>query len=301
MSNDNKGNYVCKRCGYDTELKTNLKRHLERRTVCEETYSTIPCNELLAELNVSIKVNKTNPNKAKKEHIYHCDTCDASYAHKSGLSRHMKTCRGVEDTSELILIVKNLQNRVRQLEDEKEDANNMTITMQHHINHLTQINNFTQNVHIHLNNFGNEDVSHITTAMIEDCIKNPSRGFVRLIKDIHFNADMPSNHNLKHKSTKQNTIEKYIDGNWVPCDASNTLDELIRKNYKIINCYYIEKYENDQSIQDDPIKQRIYEKHRFLHDKNCNEYYAVKRELRVLIKDQTMFLLEAPDTNNMIA
>lgn len=112
-----------------------------------------------------------------------------------------------------------------------------------------------------------------------------------------FIADVPSNHNIKHKSTKQNIIEKYIDGNWVPCDASNTLDELIRQNYKVVYCYYLNKYENDPDIQDDPIKQRVYEKHRFLHDKKCNEYYAVKRELRILIKDQTMFLLQPPGAN----
>jgi len=281
MSETTKTVYVCKRCGYDTELKTNLKRHLEKRIACPDKFSKEARETLLQELAASVRVVR----KTTQEHT--CEACGGLFSHQSSLSRHLKVCKAQKD-NEILTIVKSLQDRVKQLEEEK--------VVQVVSGNVTQNYNITQNLHIHLNNFGSEDVSHITPDMIEYCIMNPSRGFVKLIKDVHFNPEMPCNHNIKHKSSKQNILERYIDGNWVPCDASNTLDELIRKNYRIINCYYIEKYENDPSIQDDPIKQRIYEKHRFLHDKNCNEYYAVKRELRILIKDQTMFLLQPPDT-----
>jgi hypothetical protein len=116
-----------------------------------------------------------------------------------------------------------------------------------------------------------------------------------LIENIHYNKDYPKNQNIRCKSLKQNIFEKYVNAEWRACDASNTLDELIRKGYRILNAHYTENFMNDPTICEDETAQRIYERFRCLSDTGCSDYFAVKRELRILVKDRTMYLIASPD------
>ena len=84
------------------------------------------------------------------------------------------------------------------------------------------------------------------------------------------------------------------------CDASNTLDELIRKGYKILNAHYMEHFMNCPEYMENELKQRALERFRFLNDKNSNEYHSIKRELRMLVKDRTIYILESPENNQTL-
>ena len=162
----------------------------------------------------------------------------------------------------------------------------------------TIINNTTNNIitiQNYTKNFGDESIDHVTNDLLSYCIKNPQQGMTKLIENIHYNPNVPENHNIRCKSLKQNLFEKFIDSQWRICDASNTLDEIIRKGYRILNTYYTDNILSDPSIYEDESKMKAYEKFRFLSDKSCHDYHAVKRELRLLVKDKTMFLLESPD------
>jgi hypothetical protein len=163
-------------------------------------------------------------------------------------------------------------------------------------NNIINTQNTTNNITQTINNFGNETTSHLSPEFLEHCLRNPKKGMSKLIENIHYNPDVPENHNLRCRSLKQNTFEKLVDAEWRICDASNTLDELIRKGYRILNAHYAENVQSDPSFFDDEDKVRMYEHFRFLSDTSCNDYYAVKRDLRLLIKDRTVYLLVSPDT-----
>jgi hypothetical protein len=156
----------------------------------------------------------------------------------------------------------------------------------------------TQNIYIQNNkvikSFGDEDLSHLTNDFLSHCLLNPSKGLSNLIETIHYNKEKPCNLNIRYKSFKQNLYEKFTNSEWRECDATNTLDELIRKGYRILNAHYAEYFMNDPDIYADEMKRRIYERFRFLSDKQSNEYFAVKRELRALVKDRTLYFLESP-------
>lgn len=79
--------------------------------------------------------------------------------------------------------------------------------------------------------------------------------------------------------------------------ASNTLDELIRKGYRVLNLHYMAHFINDPEYQDDEVKRQVVEKFRFLSDKTCTDYYAVKRDLRLLVKNKTLYVVAPPDQN----
>lgn len=162
-----------------------------------------------------------------------------------------------------------------------------------------QNNTINQNITFNINNFGSENVSYLTPEFLSYCLMNPRQGMTKLIDKIHYNEEYPENQNLRCKSLKQNVFEKYIDSEWRACDASNTLDELIRKGYRILNTHYTDNFMNDPDLIEDEIKQRAYERFRYLSDTTCNDYFAVKREIRLLVKDRTMYLIASPEDQSI--
>jgi hypothetical protein len=240
--------------------------------------------------------------KKYNEKTYDCEYCQKKFNSRAGKCQHKKICKKKNNKSEL----DELKETVEILKQSNEELrnivlnNNTPLISNNTTNHIIT-NNVTNNIiNIQLNKYGDEDISHLTHEFLSYCLLNPRKGLPNLIENIHYNKDVPCNHNLKYKSTKQNLLEKYVEEGWIDCDASNTLEELIKKGYKILNSHFAEHYMNDPTIYEDEMKQRAYERFRFLSDTTSIEYFAVKRELRLLVKNKTMFLLASPDNQDQI-
>lgn len=305
--------YKCERCGYTSEDITNFRRHLTRKSVCEVKFE-----------NIDISILRDRHLAPKKDKSLSCNICNKQFASRSGLHVHKKKCiqpvaqststpnvsivvaTDVPSTNTPCLVTNDSSIDIVMLKEQLrqeliEEFRNMINTQNHQP--ITINNNINNNINntiintVNVNNFGSEDVSHITPEFLSYCIENPRKGMRSLIENIHFHPEYNVNHNLRCKSLKANVFEKCVDNQWILCDASNTLEELIRKGYRILNAHYTEHFLTDPVIQGDEIKQRAYERFRFLSDTTCNDYYAVKRDLRLLVKDKTMYILELPNTN----
>jgi hypothetical protein len=274
--------YTCERCGFKTKTKYSLLMHIKRQKPCDTKLSIITREQVLEKLTKK----ETNNNYT------YCTICGKSL-HKSGLSRHLKICkRDKHDNTISVAYVEELEKRIQELEKFVKCIPQIV----NNTNNTQNIINNHQHINVLVNNFGNEDFSHITSEFLNHCILNPIKGLPSLIEKIHYDQDVPENHNLRFKSWKKNIYEKYIMPNWHECDATNTLDELIKKGYRVLNAYYVQHIMNDPDIQHNEFKSRMYEKFRVLSDKQSTEYNAIKRDLRVLIKDKTAFILASPDT-----
>lgn len=268
---------ICERCGHKFNDITNFRRHLLRKKTCEATDSTTTIDELR---RIHIP--------PKKEKGFKCKTCAKGFASRSGLHAHSKKCNAIKTTTNIDIDILRQQLRDEILHEVQTmigEASNVTIN-----NNI--VNNTVIGLNVTINSYGDEDISYLTPELLTFCIKNPRKGMQSLIENIHFHPNHAQNHNIRCKSLKDNVFEKCIDNEWRLCDASNTLDELIRKGYKILNTHYTENVVNDINVNEDETTQRVYEKFRFLSDTTCNEYYAVKRDLRLIVKDRTMYLLE---------
>ena len=128
--------FLCKRCGFTSDYKQSLIRHLEKKKTCEALYQDLPIDELLKEYcQTKLKTHR-------------CELCNKSFSHSSGLSRHKMTC--VESNAVTVLKEK-LASVERQL----------TTLQEQQIDHSSNISiNNTYNI-VMLNNFGSEDVSHV--------------------------------------------------------------------------------------------------------------------------------------------
>lgn len=280
--------YTCKICNYETPTRWCIISHLQRKRPCGVSTEWTR-EQLLSEIN-------------KKEYndiTFDCMYCERKFNDQSNRSKHYKVCK--HKTSSSKAAVSTVTVDATEFETMKNDLLEMKATIQNLINEkkVTNINGNQYNtINVQLNNYGQESTSHLTHDFLSHCLLNPKKGIQSLIESIHYNKELPENHNIRCKSLKNNVFEKHIDSVWRVCDASNTLDELIKKGYRIMNAHYMEHYMNDPSICEDEFKQKMYGRFRFLSDTNSNEYFAVRRELRLLVKDRTMYVLSCPDAQD---
>lgn len=108
--------YICERCGYETEYKQSLVRHLMRAKECGANLCSIDREVLIRKL-VQDRKSKT---------MHQCTYCNAEFTFKSNMYRHQKCCpqrpeikesTDVKELTELKEVVKDLS---RQLEDIKQ-------------------------------------------------------------------------------------------------------------------------------------------------------------------------------------
>jgi hypothetical protein len=233
-----------------------------------------------------------------------CNLCNKVVCKKS-MKKHLTVCKGKQSTSQahdetssynidtkdqalLSAFLNILHTELKQFKKE-------LLLPQHTITNVIN-NNISNNINININSFGNEDLKHITTDFLSHCLCNPTKGISRLIENIHYNDDIPENRNIRFKSNKSNTFEKYLGDQWIECDASNTLDELIRKGYRVLNQHYMDNFMYNPEY-DDEMKRQSIERFRFLADTKCLEYYSVKRDIRLLVKNKTFYVVVPPESN----
>jgi hypothetical protein len=94
--------YICRRCGYKTEKKSNILNHLNKQKICNAINEDIPREEL---------INEINNRRTIAEKIYTCDYCDSKFGYSSNYYRHKRTCKSAQritiDINELDNIINN--------------------------------------------------------------------------------------------------------------------------------------------------------------------------------------------------
>jgi hypothetical protein len=301
-SSDKLFKFYCPRCEYGTDLKGNLVLHLNSKKECKvhennKSKDNISREEILKSL-------QSYEHKLPQTVCCYCNKLVA----KSNISRHIKTCKkkpeplNDEKPTENTPIIfqtkeeldKHIEKKICEFLD-KRSSQGSTYNM---VTNTTYNN--TINI-VNINSFGNESVDHIKNDFLSYCLMNPKKGITELIENIHYNDDVPQNKNIRFKSNKNNTFEQYKDEQWIECDASYTLDELIRKGYRLMNLYYVNNFMNDPELAEDEVKKTAVEKFRFLNDTKSIDYFKAKRNIRLLVKNKTYYIVApANDDNNEI-
>ena len=195
--------HVCKRCGYSSVNKGDLKKHLEKKKECTCVNGDISREELIKDLY---------PVKNTK---FKCP-CGKNYAYHSGLSLHKKSCTfESEDNVGLLALVKELEEKIKRLETNAPIPN--------------VINNITTNntTNLIINDFGKENIDYITEAFIRTCLKQQDHGFVKLTEKIHFNDKHPENQTVKLPNKKEPYVQVIEKGKQTLKPKKEVIDDLI--------------------------------------------------------------------------
>jgi hypothetical protein len=185
--------YTCYRCNYNTNRKSSMENHFNRKVSCITSYNTINLTKpikiyILKGLSyidyktINNKQDNTHPHSTQKDYnstqkdynstqkdlvnnINHfCNYCNKVFKFNYLLTRHLKTCKVKNDETEILRLEnKLLKNKLNEYEEENEELNyiitqkNKIIKENKSINKYTNCNNNTTN-----NNTTNNTTNNIT-------------------------------------------------------------------------------------------------------------------------------------------
>ena len=253
--------YTCDICIFSTHRFSDYNRHLKTKKH-RLNENPIQQNENPYDKNIQKhpqNIHKHPQNIHKHPDIYTCEYCEETFTNFSNKRRHeLHRCKENTSVSNSIITKQEIQikklekekeNQIKKLEkamekqckemetQKKEMAKQIELLLTKVGNNYTTINNTNTN-NIQLNNYGSEDLTHITDALKTYLLRIPFGAIQRLIEKIHFNKEKPENINLMITNKRDNKISVYEDGKWVYRNKKKTIQRLIDNKYYILDDHY---------------------------------------------------------------
>ena len=229
--------YKCDECLFCSKLKGDYNRHLKtKKHITNIENSLIPMVMNTNEHKMNTNEHKMNTNEHKmnttnseNDDKYYCEFCFELFNTKPSKRRHeLHYCKENQNINKLMneknKQIKKLEKTVDKLIDK---AGNTTI------NH-----NIQNQQNIKLNNYGDEDLSHITDCFKTHLIKGPYGAIPKMIEAIHFNNDKPENKNIVYPNTNKNFIKIRQNNEWVIKNKQDILRDMIDSKYLILDDHY---------------------------------------------------------------
>jgi uncharacterized C2H2 Zn-finger protein len=211
--------------GFAPELHQNAPFCTGFAPKCTDLHQNAPkCTEISTDLNESLK----------------CNYCNMIFSRKSSKIRHIneKRCKIIKKNLQMSNYNYNITNSNNNIIIDNSETN----VTQNIIQNNTQ-NNTHNNITI--NCYGKENLSYITTDIIEDIIKTPLTGIPKLIEMIHLNPDHPENNNIKLVNKNLPFLNYYNGDYWKTADKSTVLGNLLKSKTELTDKYFKKMKEDD--------------------------------------------------------
>lgn len=186
--------YKCSICSYTTNKKQHINRHIKKEKVCGKGERII------------IEVEMENDNV--------CIFCNELYSNKSSLNRHVKVCKVKKSNLEKELALKNIE--VKELEKKLAVAEALA-------KKPTTVNN---NLTINLTAYNNPNLNDIEKHL-KSSVKKLFLAVPTLVEKIHFNNDVPENHNMCIKNARSKLAKVFNGKKWTTINEEELLNELV--------------------------------------------------------------------------
>lgn len=226
----------CGECSYTTSRKYNLERHIKNVHKTPQNVPLAPQKVPLSPQNVP-HIPQNVPDKT-------CTVCGKVFSRSDALRRHQNTnaCCGTCDPLECPLCHKLLASKSSKCRHLKTCMGGTTHTSQTQVaenivNGGTLIQNkncITNTIHIHINNFGEENLSYLSQEFLEKCFETEFTGVKTLMDKIYFDDHHPENHNVRLTSLKNAIAEVYKDNEWIPRGLHDTIERMILKSVTLL-------------------------------------------------------------------
>jgi len=200
-------------------------------SVCSKLYKSIKY------YNNHIRFNRCNPVKTK----FSCKFCIKTFTRNHNKSVHETKCIKNPITA-LTGQVKTLKLKIKEVETSKLNIYN---------NNTLVSGNVTNNIVI--NNFGSEDISHITDKQYLQLIGLCKGSIPKLIEDTHFNPSVPENINVYKSNFKDKMVKILVNNRWNIEDENVVLRELYMKKGELLE----EKFEELKAFLSETLKTRF--------------------------------------------
>lgn len=149
-----------------------------------------------------------------------CNYCNKSFKSKQNRQKHEIKCKDTRDNE-----MKKLNDKIIELEELVKSSQSSTNNIVN--NNIINNNNNNTQVNYFINNYGNEDISHITKRDFLRIFKTRKMSIPKFIEMLHFNKDVPQNHNVYISNYKDNYALIFSDNKWKIIDKNEILRKLI--------------------------------------------------------------------------
>jgi hypothetical protein len=160
--------------------------------------------------------------------------------------------------------------------------NQAVSTINNNTDNSQNSHNNNNNNKIIINNYGSEDLSHITDDYKTELLKGPFGMIQKLIKKIYFNDEKPENRNIILPNKNDTMVKIMKDGEWTYCDRDTSMMDVIDACYFPLDNHYenvikyidgILTYYQDKNYRD---FQQLYD------EKNPETLEYLKKECKML-------------------
>ncbi len=182
------------------------------------------------------RMHRLNEHKATCQKITNplmCPTCRKICTSKMAKTRHMASC----DPTAIVIppgnnVVAASPPAQGQIQTINGNNNNNTY------------NQCTTNVNVTNNNiilnFGNESAEHITKEQKDSWVQMlRGRGIMKFLEAVHFNPEIPQNHNILLDGTSRKVLKVFQNDKWVRRAASEVTDILIANGKNTLLDHYL--------------------------------------------------------------
>ena len=248
---------TCEKCDKEFKYEYLLKRHQNNKKQCINDISLITKYDNKIN-NIDIKILELTEQSIQTKKT--CMFCNKNFNNKNNVERHILSSCQIkkdmlneknkiiedknkvkiqEESNKLHAEIKSLKNTVAKLI--KKQTNNITYNQ--------VINNTNNNLIININSFGKEDLSHITEADYKKYLSGFFPGFIKFIEKVHFDDNVPENHNICISNLKSKYVYVYENNKWIVKEKDDILDNFITKKYNLLTDKF-EEFEENNIIND---------------------------------------------------
>ena len=251
-------NYKCNICNFTSKFKNDYNRHLntkkhkkneDTKGLLEEKKPTFPHKTSENLTNLGFLPHKTSQNLTN---FPICQYCQKSFKRKDNLKRHLKKyCNEKKKIDKEDFLMNQLYEQKKMFEENKKEKEKLYDYIDKLIEKTgdTNINIENQtNNQIILNNFGNEDISHISDKFMHKLLSIPYVGVQKLIEKVHFNKKKPENKNIALTNKKEKMIKIFKNNKWKYKSKNEIMDEIINTNYTRMDDFYSERGKDKLNI-----------------------------------------------------
>ena len=229
----------CELCNYNTTLLGNLKRHFKtnkhraKLNNGEKNYNKLGLMST-NEHKMSTNEHKMSTNEHRMSTNLKCDYCGNQFATMANKRRHeLHYCKDNKDKDILLKKIKKMEKEKKELYKKIDELISKVGNNNTNNNIQTQNNN-----NIIINNYGNEDISHLTNKIKDALIKIPYGAIPKLIESVHFNDEIPKNKNIIFPNKNENLLKIYHGDKWVYKNKNEMITDLIDSKYMIMDSHY---------------------------------------------------------------
>lgn len=232
-----KNDATCTFCNQVFSNKYNCTRHIKlhcksKLTIVQSTMKTdeFKCDKCMKPFTRHWNMVRHSERCKGTTQPFECHICHEIFSSYASKSKHVKLCKCKHTPF--------IDNHEESEVDEEHSSSTKGCATININQTATTINNTNFTISVNLNNFGEESLDHITAEMLTKFAKEINYGLAKLIDTIHFNPNVPQNHNIRLENVKGQLVAVYQNNEWTIRDMNDTVKCMINKGCKLLTNHY---------------------------------------------------------------